>query len=122
MLSRLLERYDGSQQLCHQNKDCDALVFGKLARGLKKIGLDPIPEPSSLKRSIEDVFSAIRSIELSPLCWKHTNKTRYYRGLDDTDEIFRHLDGELQDSLSRIENNFQAIEGCDDFHEDQVRT
>jgi hypothetical protein len=66
--------------------------------------------------------NAIRSIELSPLCWEYTNKARHRRGLFDTDEVFNHLDKELQDSLSRIEDEYQATESRQSNREDQVRT
>jgi len=79
-------------------------------RGLKSNGLYPTSDPSSVRRSNKDLFSAIRSIQLSPLCREFTNKARHRREVYDTDEVFNHLGEELRDSLSSIEDRLQGIE------------
>lgn len=51
-LSKLLDRYSGSQRLCHQDMNCDLLAVGKLIRGLQTIKLYLIPELSKIKTSV----------------------------------------------------------------------
>jgi hypothetical protein len=102
----------GSRQLCHQHTACDALALGKLIKGLKRTGLYPVPEVSSLRRSIKDLFSAVWAIELSPLCMEFTKNARKgYRSFDD-DEVTYHLDEELRDSLSSIELMSRCFSRC----------
>ncbi|EXJ91940.1 hypothetical protein A1O3_00490, partial [Capronia epimyces CBS 606.96] len=51
--SKLLDRYHGSQRLCHQQTNCDPLALGKLIRCLQFLEIYPIPEPSAIKSSLQ---------------------------------------------------------------------
>ena len=117
-LSKLLDLYHGSHRLCRKNPDCDALALGKLMKGLKDTGLYPIPEPSSIRDSIDALFVTIRSIELSSLCSNLRKKSQYGHPLIDrvetydyySDEVVYHLDEELRDSLLTIEGKVGGME------------
>ncbi|KAK5189283.1 hypothetical protein LTR47_011802 [Exophiala xenobiotica] len=109
-LSGLFDRYQGWQEWCQQNQDCDPLVLGKLLRGLRNFGLYPLPEPSALLNlSVQELFSDIRSLELSPLCGANSKKAERH-SLYFGDECFVHMDEELRDSLLRIENGSRGLE------------
>ncbi|KIW82819.1 hypothetical protein Z517_02062 [Fonsecaea pedrosoi CBS 271.37] len=113
ILSSLIDRYEGPRCLCRRDKDCDALLLGKLIKGLKNIGLYPVPDALLLNRSIKSLFAAVRDMELSPLCKELTKKERKgYSSLDDEESFRRtyHLKEELHNSISSLEKKFRGLQ------------
>lgn len=123
-LSRLLELYGSSHRQCHQDPDCDALALGKLIQGLKNAGLYPVPEPSTLKRPIQELFSTVRAIDLSALCEKSTKKVRRRFSLSEDEKSFQtcHLYEAMRASLSVIEDGFQGLKINESSRNDEIRT
>ena len=114
LLAELLETYQGSRPICPQDTNCDALLFGKLARGLKSAELYPVPEVSSLHRSIKDLFSTVQEIDLGPLC-ENYKKNNYKSRFSSSNEFTGscetcHLSEKLQSSLSSIENRVVGLD------------
>ena len=109
-LSTLLDLYQNAQRPCPQRSDCDATALGKFIQGLTTAGLFPVPDPSSLDRSIEKLFSTVRAIKLSPLCGVSTRRLRMYpfAGYEGSSQAC-HLDELLQDSLLSIEDSLQGM-------------
>ncbi|OAL26300.1 hypothetical protein AYO20_10177 [Fonsecaea nubica] len=120
-LSKLLDRFCSSQRQCYQDDNCDPLALGKLIRGLRTFELYPIREPSEIKTSIQDLFSAIRSIDLSPFCAVFSKKDKRTRGRDE-DHVCVHMDKDLTASLLGIEERISGLELRDDAHKDQFGT
>ena len=108
LLSGLLETYLDPRRRCYRDTNCDALLFGKFSRGLKAAGLYPVPEPSSLNRSIRSLFSDVREIDLDPLCDKYSKRNRGLFLQDESESSVKacHLGEELRSSLSTIEDRF----------------
>ena len=87
-------------------------------KGLKNTALYPIPEPSSIRDSIDALFVTIRSIELSSLCRNLSKKSRYRLTSFDpaeiydddfSNEVIYHLDEEMRDSLLSIEAKVSGL-------------
>ncbi|EMC97236.1 hypothetical protein BAUCODRAFT_51931, partial [Baudoinia panamericana UAMH 10762] len=112
MLSDMLDRYDGSEQLCCHDRNCDPLALGKLMRGLKRNRLYPIPEPSTMEMSIEKLLSTVRSIDLSSYCGNHSRKAgrRFHTWDEGQIEGSPHMDEEIKNSLSRIQGQIHGLE------------
>ncbi|KAK4552391.1 hypothetical protein LTR86_010405 [Recurvomyces mirabilis] len=109
-LSALLGRYNGTQRVCNQDKNCDPLALGKLITGLTKIGLHPIPESSTIKSSLKALFSSLNRIDLSSLCDNYSSKSRRSSYHWDQDASNAHMDKELQSSLYEIEQDIHGLE------------
>lgn len=107
-LSRLLELYGSSDRQCHQNSDCDALALGKLIQGLKSAGLYPLPEPSTLDRSIQDLFLRVRAMDLTAICGKYIKKIQRDWGFSNDKKSY-HLEEAIGHSLSGIEDSFRGL-------------
>jgi hypothetical protein len=107
ILSTLLDQCQHSRRQCYQHPDCDALALGKLTQGLTRAGIFPVPEPSSLDRSIQELFSTVRAIDLPALCRMSTRKSRgiYYEASSQA----CHLDEELPKSLSNLEDSVRGL-------------
>ncbi|EXJ53845.1 hypothetical protein A1O7_09181 [Cladophialophora yegresii CBS 114405] len=67
-LRNLLNRYMSEQQQCPWNKNCDAMVFGNLVKGLNARNLFPLREANTLDISIKELVSRLRTMELTPVC------------------------------------------------------
>jgi len=108
----MLDRYNGPQPVCYRDTNCDPLALGKLIRGLKMIGLYPVPESFATKSSVKAIFTDIRSIELVPLCEEYYRKAgRKVQLWDQYDgEAKVHMDKELETSLSRIQDQLYGLE------------
>jgi hypothetical protein len=110
MLSELLGRYSGTQRLCLQDPNCDPLALGKLTKGLIRIGLHPLPEPSPIKLSVKALFSSLRHIDLSSLCDTYPRKSRSSLYYLDQDTSKAHLDTELENVLHEYEEDIHGLD------------
>ena len=106
----MLDCYHGSLQICHENPNCDPLSLGKLIRGLQSYGLYPIPEPSAVNWSLQYLFIAVRSMDLSDFCREANIKAKRLLANMDTNDFDFHLRAELRGLLSKIEGGADGLE------------
>lgn len=117
MLSKLLKIYRAESCRCRLDPDCDASALGKFERALTKAGLYPIPEPSALEMSLDDLFSRVKNMDVSPLCKKLGKGGSYYSdGWDKDDEPFlnrngkrQHIGEDLRDAISVIQSGLRGL-------------
>ena len=87
---------------------------------MQSYGLYPIPEPSTVKSSVQYLFTAIHSIELSPCCMEIPRKAKRTAVIADTDDVCVHMREELWDSLVQIQEKVNGIELCDSIHKNSL--
>jgi len=68
ILENLLVQYQGPRRQCFENENYDAMVLGGLIKELVAARLYPIPDPSNFDRSLKDVVSALRGMQVPSLC------------------------------------------------------
>lgn len=67
-LNGLLDTYQGGARQCLRNENCDAMALGSLIRGLVSANLYPLPDPSSIRISINELLSTMGNMKLTSLC------------------------------------------------------
>lgn len=86
MLETLINKYQGSTQVCRRKDDCDAMVLGGLLKALKAKDLLPLPRPPFRGLSIKTLVGKLQELQLPTLCEKlgveslgYISPTGFYR-------------------------------------------
>ena len=67
-LQSILDRYKGSERVCHRGIECDGMILGSLTIGLNAINILQPPHPPYNGFSVKDILQKLQDMPLPQNC------------------------------------------------------